>query len=105
MVDFRTYGRTNEGMVITVLWVLIYTSAIMMVLRFGLQVQLLKSLDLLVYLATSAVLAIAGLYLLSTASGLTDNFIFATLYGFGKTFFWPTTVRSCFRAMPERWCS
>ena len=38
------------------------------------------------------VLAIVGLYLLSSASGLTMIFIFATLYGFGKTFFWPTTL-------------
>jgi MFS family permease len=43
-------------------------------------------------LATSAVLAIAGLYLLSSATGLTMIFVFATLYGFGKTFFWPTTL-------------
>jgi len=43
-------------------------------------------------LATSAVLAIAGLYQLSSATGLTMIFVFATLYGFGKTFFWPTTL-------------
>ena len=74
------------------LWVLIYTSAIMMVLRFWFAGPIVEKLGPLGLLATSAVLAIAGLYLLSTASGLTAIFIFATLYGFGKTFFWPTTL-------------
>jgi len=74
------------------LWVLIYTSAIMMVLRFWFAGPIVDKLGPLGLLATSAVLAIAGLYLLSTASGLTAIFIFATLYGFGKTFFWPTTL-------------
>jgi Na+/melibiose symporter-like transporter len=43
-------------------------------------------------LATSAILAIAGLYFLSDAEGIVMIFVFATLYGFGKTFFWPTTL-------------
>jgi MFS family permease len=73
------------------LWVLIYTSAIMMVLRFfaGPIVGKLGPLGLL---ATSAILAIAGLYFLSDAEGIVMIFVFATLYGFGKTFFWPTTL-------------
>jgi MFS family permease len=74
------------------LWVLIYTSAIMMVLRFWFAGPIVKKLGPLGLLATSAVLAIAGLYLLSSASGLVTIFLFATLYGFGKTFFWPTTL-------------
>jgi hypothetical protein len=37
-------------------------------------------------------LAIGGLALLSGASGLAMIFIAATLYGFGKTFFWPTML-------------
>ena len=74
------------------LWVLIYTSAIMMVLRFWFAGPIVNALGPLGLLATSAVLAIAGLFLLSSASGLTMIFIFATLYGFGKTFFWPTTL-------------
>jgi MFS family permease len=40
----------------------------------------------------SALLAVIGLYFLSTAQGLAMIFIFATLYGFGKTFFWPTML-------------
>lgn len=73
------------------LWVLIYTSAIMMVLRFfaGPIVHALQPLGLL---AVSAVLAIAGLFWLSSAHGIVIIFAAATLYGFGKTFFWPTTL-------------
>ncbi|NJM36642.1 MAG: MFS transporter [Akkermansiaceae bacterium] len=73
------------------LWVLIYTSAIMMVLRFfaGSIAHRLSPLGLL---AASAALAVVGLLLLSTASSLAMIFIAATVYGFGKTFFWPTTL-------------
>tara|TARA_B100001093_G_scaffold385160_1_gene371013 strand:- start:39 stop:1604 length:1566 start_codon:yes stop_codon:yes gene_type:complete len=74
------------------LWVLIYTSAIMMILRFWFAGPIVNKLGPLGLLATSAVLAILGLYLLSSASGLFAIFAFATLYGFGKTFFWPTTL-------------
>jgi MFS family permease len=73
------------------LWVLIYTSAIMMVLRFfaGSIVHRINPLGLLML---SAVLAIAGLFALSVSSGLVIIFAAATLYGIGKTFFWPTTL-------------
>jgi hypothetical protein len=43
-------------------------------------------------LAVSAGLAVAGLFLLSTAEGMFVIFASATLYGLGKTFFWPTTL-------------
>jgi len=71
-------------------WVLVYTSLIMMILRFyaGPIVHKFKPLPLL---AISAVLAIAGLYCLSITSGFVI-FAAATLYAFGKTFFWPTTL-------------
>jgi len=73
------------------LWVLIYTSAIMMVLRFiaGAIVSRISPLGLL---ALSATLAVAGLTFLSHASSLAAIFIAATIYAFGKTFFWPTTL-------------
>lgn len=73
------------------LWVLIYTSAIMMVLRFfaGSIISRISPLGLL---AASAVLATVGLIFLSKASGIATIFIAATIYGFGKTFFWPTTL-------------
>ncbi len=74
-------------------WVLVYTSAIMMILRFfaGPIVHTLSPIGLLV---GSAVLAIAGLLALSMTGGqgLAVIFIAATLYGFGKTFFWPTML-------------
>ncbi|MBA4066981.1 MAG: MFS transporter [Isosphaera sp.] len=70
--------------------VLIYTSAIMMVLRFcaGPIVHKLSPLGLL---AVSSALAIAGLFSLSLATGALI-LVAATLYGFGKTFFWPTML-------------
>lgn len=74
-------------------WVLIYTSAIMMTLRFfaGPIVHKLSPIGLLIL---SAVLAIAGLFALSKTgnSGLLVIFSAATLYAFGKTFFWPTML-------------
>jgi len=74
-------------------WVLIYTSAIMMILRFfaGPIVHKLSPIGLLIL---SSVLAIAGLLALSQtgSSGLVVIFAAATLYGIGKTFFWPTML-------------
>ncbi|MEX0715942.1 MAG: MFS transporter [Planctomycetaceae bacterium] len=71
-------------------WILVYTSAIMLVLRFfaGPIVHALSPLGLL---AASSVLAAAGLGYLSTAGGLAIIGA-ATLYGIGKTFFWPTML-------------
>lgn len=74
-------------------WVLIYTSAIMMVLRFfaGPIIHQFSPIGLLIM---STVLAIAGLFALSKcgSAGLAAIFAAATLYGFGKTFFWPTML-------------
>ena len=71
-------------------WVLIYTSLIMLILRFfaGPIVHKLSPLGLL---AASAAVAALGLVFLSKAQG---GMILAaaTLYGFGKTFFWPTML-------------
>jgi MFS family permease len=71
-------------------WVLVYTSIIMVVLRFyaGPIVQALSPLGLL---AASALLAVLGLYTLSFTEGMMI-FAAATLYGIGKTFFWPTML-------------
>jgi len=74
-------------------WVLIYTSLIMMILRFfaGPIVHKLSPIGLLI---VSSILAIAGLFALSKtgSSGLFLIFAAATLYAFGKTFFWPTML-------------
>lgn len=73
------------------LWVLIYTSAIMIVLRFcsGPVVAALTPLGLL---ATCSALAIVGLYFLSLVEGLILIFAAATVYGIAKSYFWPTML-------------
>jgi len=73
-------------------WVLIYTSAIMFVLRFcaGPIVHRLSPLGLL---AVCAAIASVGLTWLSHVSAVAIMvFAAATCYGLGKTFFWPTMV-------------
>lgn len=71
-------------------WILIYTSTIMAILRFyaGPIVHKLSPLGLL---ATCSVIAALGLIFLSKAEGIMI-LAAATLYGIGKTFFWPTTL-------------
>jgi len=72
-------------------WVLIYTSAIMFVLRFfaGPIVHRISPLGLL---CACAAIAATGLFWLSSAKSLALVFAAATCYGIGKTFFWPTTL-------------
>lgn len=73
-------------------WFLIYTSSIMFILRFfaGPIVHRISPLGLL---AASAAIATVGLLWLGTAKPVLGMlFAAATLYGFGKTFFWPTTL-------------
>lgn len=74
-------------------WVLVYTSAIMALLRFfaGPIVHKLSPPGLL---ATCSALAVVGLTALSNTNGASMAVIFAaaTLYGIGKTFFWPTML-------------
>jgi MFS family permease len=71
-------------------WVLVYTAAIMTILRFfaGAIAHKISPLGLL---ACSALLAIVGLVLLSKAAGVAI-LVAATVYGMGKTFFWPTML-------------
>lgn len=70
--------------------VLIYTSLIMLVLRFFAG-PIIKALTPLGLLVASAILAIIGLAWLSVAqAGVL--ILAATLYGLGKTFFWPTML-------------
>jgi MFS family permease len=74
------------------LWLLLYTSLIMAILRFfaGPIVHRISPLGLL---ATCAAIASVGLFWMSSA-GSSAAMIFAagTMYGIGKTFFWPTTL-------------
>ena len=74
-------------------WVLVYTSAVMMILRFcaGPIIHKLSPLGLL---ASCSTLAILGLTALSRTAGVGIAAIFAaaTLYACGKSFFWPTML-------------
>jgi MFS family permease len=74
-------------------WVLVYTSAIMVVLRFSAG-PLIHKLSPLGLLAACSALAALGLFALSktAAAGMLTIFAAATLYGVGKTFFWPTIL-------------
>ena len=74
-------------------WILVYTSVIMMGLRF-LAGPIVHALNPLPLLILSSILAIAGLWALAAtaAAGVTMIFIAATLYALGKTFFWPTMI-------------
>jgi hypothetical protein len=72
--------------------VLIYTSFIMLCLRLFVAGPLVHALTPLGLLAVSSVIAAAGLFGLSLATGGLLILGVATLYGFGKTFFWPTML-------------
>lgn len=78
--DFPNFGT----------WVFVYVSVIMTVLRFyaGPIVHRLSPIGLLVI---GAVIAITGLHFLSHAVGWTIV-VAATVYAFGKTFLWSTTL-------------
>jgi len=71
-------------------WVLVYTAFLMMVLRFsaGPIVHRLSPLGLLAVCSTVAAI---GLVSLSKATGAMI-FVAATVYGLGKSFFWPTML-------------
>jgi MFS family permease len=69
----------------------VYTSALMFVLRFfaGPIVEKINPLGLLL---GSAVLACVGLYALGSVTAGAAILVAATVYGLGKTFFWPTML-------------
>jgi MFS family permease len=72
-------------------WVLVYTMALVLVLRLfaGPLVHRFSPVGLL---AISALIAAAGLILLSNSTGAMMIVVAATVYGFGKAFFWPTSL-------------
>lgn len=73
-------------------WILVYTSAIMFVLRFyaGPLIHKINPLGLL--LAGSATACIGLVSLSFAGSAVVLVFVAATLYGCGKSYFWPTTL-------------
>jgi hypothetical protein len=73
------------------LYVLLYTSLLMMILRFC-SGPIIHKLSPVGVLATCAVLAALGLTALSHVEGAAMAFAAATLYAVGKTFFWPTML-------------
>lgn len=74
-------------------WVLVYTSAIMFVLRIFSSGPLVRALTPIGLLLVCALMAAGGLYLIANAGSAAGMvFMAATLYGVGKTFFWPTTL-------------
>jgi MFS family permease len=81
ILDNKNYG----------LMLFVWTSGLMFVLRFfaGPIVHKISPLGLLF---CSAVLASVGLVLLGNAFGAVACIVAATVYGFGKTFFWPTML-------------
>lgn len=73
-------------------WIIVYTSAIMFVMRFfaGPIVHRLNPLGLL---CVCAAVAVIGLFWIGSAgASAVMVFLAATLYGCGKSFFWPTTL-------------
>lgn len=72
-------------------WVVIYVATLMLVLRFcaGPIAHRLSPLGLL---TICSAIAACGLFWLAHATSAALIFLAATLYGCGKTFFWPTTL-------------
>jgi DHA2 family metal-tetracycline-proton antiporter-like MFS transporter len=72
-------------------WVLVYAMSIVLVLRlFG--GALAHRFSPLGLLAISALVAALGLFLLSKSQGAAMVVLAATVYSFGKAFFWPTSL-------------
>ena len=72
-------------------WVLVYAMAIVLVLRLFAG-PLIHKFSPLGLLAISALIAVAGLLLLSNSKGAAAIVVAATVYSFGKAFFWPTSL-------------
>jgi MFS family permease len=71
--------------------ILVYTAGIMFVLRF-LGGALAHRLSPVGLLSVSAMLSAVGLYRLSTVATPVDAFVAATIFGIGKTYFWPVML-------------
>ncbi len=71
-------------------WILVYTSAIMVILRLSAG-KIIHNITPLVLLAISSLIAALGLFLLSSSTGIMV-LVAATVFGLGKSFFWPTML-------------
>ena len=72
-------------------WILVYTSSIMLIMRFCISpfVKILKPLGVLFM---GSLFAAIGLYTLATAETAILILVTATIYGIGQAFFWPVTI-------------
>lgn len=71
-------------------WILVYTSAIMALLRLFAG-NLIQKISPLLLLAVCSAVAALGLFLLSSSGGFWV-LLAATVFGLGKSFFWPTML-------------
>jgi MFS family permease len=71
-------------------WILVYTSTIMVILRFSAG-SIIHRISPLGLLAVCSTIAAIGLYLLSFSAGAMI-LVAATVFGLGKSFFWPTML-------------
>lgn len=71
-------------------WILVYTSAIMALLRLFTG-NLIQKISPLLLLAVCSSIAALGLFLLSSSAGIWV-LLAATIFGLGKSFFWPTML-------------
>ncbi len=81
-------------------WLFVYTSALMFALRFvaGPIVHKISPLGLLL---VSAILAVIGLYTLGGVNTTIMALAALTIYGLGKTFFWPTMLAVVSERFPK----
>lgn len=81
-------------------WLFVYTSALMFILRFvaGPIVHKISPLGLLF---VSAVLATIGLFFLGGVGSTVTALLALTIYGLGKTFFWPTMLAVVSERFPK----
>ncbi len=83
-------------------YVLIYTSLLMVILRVFGAGPLVRKFGPLGLLAVCSLIAAVGLIVLANAgTGAGMIFIGATLYGVGKSFFWPTTLGTVSEQFPR----
>lgn len=81
-------------------WLLVYTSFLMMVLRFNAG-PIVHRLNPIGLLALCSLAACLGLLSLSAAQGALMIMLAATLYAVGKTFFWPTALGVAAEQFPK----
>ncbi len=81
-------------------WLFVYTSALMFVLRFAAG-SIVHKISPLGLLFVSAILASIGLYVLGGVGTTMAALAALTIYGLGKTFFWPTMLAVVSERFPK----